>query len=106
MLALGIRCLTGYAVATDVSNREQAEWPPHPARVFMALAAAYFVLADAGDLGGQSLGTVVIKMFGAPLIIMASVAFGASSEKTEAYEVPDDFEFDFDEIKRIHEITK
>jgi CRISPR-associated protein Csb2 len=42
MLALGIRYLTGYAVATDVSDRERAEWPPHPARVFMALAAAHF----------------------------------------------------------------
>lgn len=42
MLALGIRYLTGYAVATDASNRERAEWPPHPARVFMALAAAHF----------------------------------------------------------------
>jgi len=42
MLALGIRYLTGYAVATDVSSRERAEWPPHPARVFMAMAAAMF----------------------------------------------------------------
>jgi len=42
MFALGIRYLTGYAVATDVSNREKAEWPPHPARAFMAMAAAYF----------------------------------------------------------------
>lgn len=37
-----IEYLTGYAVATDPANREQAEWPPHPARVFMALAAAHF----------------------------------------------------------------
>lgn len=42
MFALGIRYLTGYAVATDISSRERAEWPPHPARVFMALSAAYF----------------------------------------------------------------
>ena len=42
MLALGIRYLTGYAVATDVSDRTRAEWPPHPARVYMALAAAHF----------------------------------------------------------------
>ncbi|MFG0334099.1 MAG: type I-U CRISPR-associated protein Csb2, partial [Maioricimonas sp. JB049] len=34
--------LTGYAVATDTSDRGRAEWPPHPARVFMALAAAHF----------------------------------------------------------------
>lgn len=41
-LALGIHYLTGYAVATDPTDRQQAEWPPHPARVFMALAAAHF----------------------------------------------------------------
>jgi len=39
---IAIEYLTGYAVATDPSNREKAEWPPHPARVFMALAAAHF----------------------------------------------------------------
>lgn len=41
MIALGIRYLTKYAVATDLA-RQQAEWPPHPGRVFMAMASAYF----------------------------------------------------------------
>lgn len=40
--SLAIEYLTGYAVATDPANREEAEWPPHPARVYMALAAAHF----------------------------------------------------------------
>ncbi|MGE3110135.1 MAG: type I-U CRISPR-associated protein Csb2 [Phycisphaerales bacterium] len=40
--SLVIEYLTGYAIATDPANRERAEWPPHPARVFMALAAAHF----------------------------------------------------------------
>ncbi len=40
--SLVIEYLTGYAVATDTSSREKPEWPPHPARVFMALAAAHF----------------------------------------------------------------
>ncbi len=40
--AITIEYLTGYAVATDHANREKPEWPPHPARVFMALAAAHF----------------------------------------------------------------
>src|SRR5579884_4487475 len=40
MIALGIRYLTGYAVATV--DRERAEWPPHPGRVFIAMAAAHF----------------------------------------------------------------
>lgn len=42
MLTIGIQYLTGYAVATDAGNRNRAEWPPHPGRVFMALAAAWF----------------------------------------------------------------
>ncbi len=41
MIALGIRYLTGYVVAKD-SATSQPEWPPHIARVFMALAAAHF----------------------------------------------------------------
>ena len=49
MLALGIRYLTGYAVATDVSSRERAEWPPHPARVFMAMAATFFETGEDPD---------------------------------------------------------
>ncbi len=40
--AIAIDYLTGYAVATDHVDRDQPEWPPHPARVFMALAAAHF----------------------------------------------------------------
>ena len=42
MLTLGIRYLNGFSVASDVSSRESAEWPPHPGRIFMALAAAHF----------------------------------------------------------------
>ncbi len=49
MLALGIRYLTGYAVASDVSDRGKAEWPPHPARMFMALAAAHFETGEHAD---------------------------------------------------------
>ncbi|CAN5390649.1 hypothetical protein BH24GEM3_BH24GEM3_02470 [soil metagenome] len=42
MLALGIQYLNGFAVATEPDTHDRAEWPPHPARVFMALAAAHF----------------------------------------------------------------
>jgi CRISPR-associated protein Csb2 len=40
-MVLGIRYLTGYCVARDLT-RQEAEWPPHPARVFMAMAATHF----------------------------------------------------------------
>jgi CRISPR-associated protein Csb2 len=41
MTTLGIRYLTGYVTAQDVSAGGP-EWPPHPGRVFMALVAAHF----------------------------------------------------------------
>ena len=43
MFALGIHYLNGWSMAAaDGAKKEQAEWPPHPDRVFMALAAAWF----------------------------------------------------------------
>lgn len=45
-LTIGWEYLTGYATATDPASRERAEWPPHPARVFMALAAAWFKTSE------------------------------------------------------------
>ncbi len=45
MLSLGIRYLCGWAMATHPADYESAEWPPHPDRVFMALAAAHFETA-------------------------------------------------------------
>lgn len=71
-----------------------------------ALAAGWFVLVGANDLGGESLASAAIKMLGAPLIIMASIAYGASSERTESYLVPENFEFDYDEMRRINRYTE
>ena len=48
MAAIAVRYLTGWSMATHSANRERAEWPPHPDRVFMALAAAHFE-TDGGD---------------------------------------------------------
>jgi CRISPR-associated protein Csb2 len=42
VLAFGIRYLTGFVAAAEPDELERAEWPPHPGRVFMALAAAHF----------------------------------------------------------------
>ncbi|MBV9499336.1 MAG: type I-U CRISPR-associated protein Cas5/Cas6 [Acidobacteriaceae bacterium] len=41
MTALGIRYLTCCAVSSDLT-RQRHEFPPHPGRVFMAMAAAHF----------------------------------------------------------------
>ena len=42
MVAIGIRYLTGWSMATHSADRGRPEWPPHPDRVFMALAAAHY----------------------------------------------------------------
>lgn len=41
MFVLQFHYLTGRAVATAYNDREVAEWPPHPARVFSALVAVW-----------------------------------------------------------------
>ncbi|NQT13490.1 MAG: type I-U CRISPR-associated protein Cas5/Cas6, partial [Planctomycetes bacterium] len=50
-LTIGWEYLTGYAVATDPGDRERVEWPPHPARAFMALAAAWFETGEDSEEG-------------------------------------------------------
>lgn len=42
MLVLEIEMLMGRYVAKQYDDHARAEWPPHPAKVFSALAAAYF----------------------------------------------------------------
>jgi CRISPR-associated protein Csb2 len=55
MLSLGIRYLMGWAMAAaDGAKKEVAEWPPHPDRVFQALAAAWFETGQ-DDAEGQAL---------------------------------------------------
>jgi CRISPR-associated protein Csb2 len=49
MLAIEVEYLMGRAVATDFSQRDRAEWPPHPQRLFSALVAAHCEL----DLGAR-----------------------------------------------------
>lgn len=41
MVAIEVNFLTGRFVATAHHDRRLAEWPPHPARLFSALVAAY-----------------------------------------------------------------
>ncbi len=41
MLAICWQYLAGRAVATEPTDRQKAEWPPHPDRVFQALVAAW-----------------------------------------------------------------
>ncbi len=64
MIALGIRYLTGYATATSQPS-EKAEWPVHPARVFMAMAASHF---ETGADPKERLALEWLEAAGAPLM--------------------------------------
>lgn len=46
MLAVNVRLLAGRYVATQYDQRDRAEWPPHPARLFAAAVSAW---ADADE---------------------------------------------------------
>jgi CRISPR-associated protein Csb2 len=55
VLTLGLRYLTGRAIAASPTSREEAEWPPHPGRLFLALVAAWGV-RGADVQGREALG--------------------------------------------------
>jgi len=51
MFGLGIHYLNGWAMAAvDGAKKHRAEWPPHPDRIFMAMAAAYFENGQSEDV--------------------------------------------------------
>ncbi len=54
MLTLRLEFLTGRYCASLPANRNKAEWPPHPARVFSALVAAHYE-GESSDAGRAAL---------------------------------------------------
>lgn len=50
MLAIEVEFLMGRSIATQLGQRDHAEWPPHPQRLFSALVATHFELG----LGDES----------------------------------------------------
>lgn len=54
MLIIEVDYLTGRAVASDRQSRTEAEWPPHPQRLFSALVAAMYE-CDLGENARQAL---------------------------------------------------
>lgn len=73
-LTIAWKYLTGYAVATDPANRDQPEWPPHPARVFMALAAAWFETGE-DSVEGEALRW--LERLGSPMVQLPKIEFVA-----------------------------
>ncbi|VBA38432.1 hypothetical protein LAUMK13_02098 [Mycobacterium innocens] len=73
MVAVTVEFLTGRFVATAPEDRRMHEWPPHPARLFSAIVAAWADLEEAGELDRAAIEWLETQP--APLI--------AASEATE-----------------------
>ena len=87
MLTIHIEYLTGYAVATDFANRDRAEWPPHPARVFMAMAAAYF---ETGEDNTERDALKWLEKQGDPVIFASLVKMQEQRTVVTHYVPPND----------------
>lgn len=68
-LIIGWEYLTGCCVATSPSSRQRAEWPPHPGRVFMALAAAWF---ETGEREEEGAALRWLETLGPPQMLLPS----------------------------------
>ncbi len=66
-LTIGWEYLTGSCVATDPASRQRAEWPPHPGRVFMAMAAAWF---ETGEDDAEGLALRWLEKLGDPQLLL------------------------------------
>ena len=71
MFAIGIRYLMGWSMASHSADRERAEWPPHPDRVFMALAAAHYET----DSGGEREALLWLERQGPPSMWASDAAY-------------------------------
>lgn len=82
MLAIEITFLTGRYVASSHYDRNRPEWPPHPARVFSALVAAWAESEDRPEQGRRVLEH--LETLGPPDI----AASGATERTVVTHYVP------------------
>lgn len=75
MLRIIVDLLTDRYVAADVSDRQVPEWPPHPGRLYMSLAAACF---ERGADQAEASALRWLETLGAPRIVC-----GTPSRRTE-----------------------
>ena len=71
MLTLRLEFLTGRYCASSPTNRNEAEWPPHPARVYSALVAAYH---DGGPTAAGQEALEWLEGQGAPMLHFAQLS--------------------------------
>ena len=72
MLAIEVTFLTGRYVATSYSDRRRAEWPPHPARLFSALAATHF--SDEAPSPGERAALEWLQRLDAPELAVSDAS--------------------------------
>lgn len=90
-LTIAWEYLTGYSVATDPSSRDRAEWPPHPARVFMAFAAAWFETepssADQSHANWLAEGAALrwLETLGDPEMVLPEIGPGSERSNVTFY---------------------
>lgn len=65
MLSIRAEFLTGRYVAADPYGRDEPEWPPHPGRLFAAMASAFF---ESGKNGGERGALEWLEQRGPPSI--------------------------------------
>jgi CRISPR-associated protein Csb2 len=79
MFALGLRYLMGWAMAAaDGREKIRAEWPPHPDRVFMALAAAWF---ETGENSAQGAALRWLEALPAPYVAASDAQIRGSDRR-------------------------
>jgi len=79
MFAIRIDLLTGRYAATAYNDREKAEWPPHPARLFSAMVATWAEGQPGSAEGDAELAALQwIEQLPAPVILASPGATVAS----------------------------
>lgn len=86
MFALGVEFLMGRAVMARPDDRDIAEWPPHPDRVFMALVAAW---GERGEDSAEYTALEWLECLPAPALT-AVEEFSARTVATNFVPVNDD----------------
>ena len=71
MMSIRAEFLTGRYVAADPYGHDEPEWPPHPGRLFAAMAAAYF---EGGKNGGERVALEWLEQCDPPTISYNSAA--------------------------------
>lgn len=98
MFSLGIRYLMGWAMAAaDGADKKRAEWPPHPDRIFMALAAAWF---ETGQDVAEGAALQWLEALPAPRL----AASGACARELTTHYVPVN-DTRLSKVEKVRELT-